>query len=278
MGNNSIYNVNNIQVGTINGGSITTIGLLWGDFTNTNAYANLPNQSYALQNSNIQTSHFYDRIQIDNANVPNQMILNSSGLSFTDNTSSTTTFYGSNNLYSQNGTAYTIDIGTGGAGLQPLNINCSALVINGTTWTPPPPNFNIITNQTGISWSIGSGGWNNIWNSGITFPTGWSGIKEFQLGIAFNDITTSETTGVFYIQFQDTNSNISVPLTYNSTTPCLANAGSSFTGSYTQFNFVDRIQLNNTSGASSFTFNMYLGHNGGSWSGTGQYSLTLIPM
>ena len=278
LNNNDINSVNNLQVNTINGGSITTIGLLWSDFSNTNAYNNLPNQAYALQNTSgtiIQSQHLYDRFQIDDTGgFPTNMTLNSNSLSFTDNTSSTTTSYSTNNISSQNGTAFTITAGSGGSGLQSLNLNCSALVINGTTFSPTTPKLSQITSST-TSWSISAGSFNNVATGTFSFASGWSGNKEFQLLVSFNNYNSTENTGVMYIEFLDSMFNPSNPYCFNSTTPCFNTHGNSFTGNYTLFSIADRIQLNNTTASPTFNFVIYLGHNGGTWTGNAKYTFIL---
>jgi hypothetical protein len=284
LNNNNISSVNDIQVNTINGLSPTTIGLLWSDFSNTNAYNNLPNQAYALQNTSgsvIQSQQLYDRFQIDNTSVPNQMILNSSSLSFTDNSSSTTTSYGSNDISSQNGTAFTINAGTGISGLQALNLNCSSLVINGTAYSPQTAKLSQLISNT-ASWSIGSGSFNNVVSGSFSFASAWSGNKDFQLSVCFNNYNSSEATGVMYIEFYDGMFNPSNPTSFNSSTPCINTRGSSFAGvgNYTLFTFTDRIQINNTIASPTFSYVIYLGHSNSStsWSGDAKYSIILTEM
>jgi hypothetical protein len=276
--------VNDIQVNTINGGSITSIGLLWSDFTNTTAYTNLPNQAYALQNTSgsiQQSQQLFDRFQIDDTGggVPINMTLNSSSLSFTDNTSSTTTSYSSNTISSQNGTAFTITAGSGISGLQALNLDCSSLVINGTTYTPQTAKLSQIVSST-ANWTIGAGSFTSVASGSITFASSWSGIKEFQLSVCFNNYNSSENTGVLYIDFFDAIMNTYTPSCFNAATSCMNTHGSSFTGSYTLFSFTDRIQINNSFSSTTFGFNIYLGHNNSfsSWGGDAKYTFILTEM
>jgi hypothetical protein len=49
-------------------------------------------------------------------------------------------------------------------------------------------------------------------------------------------------------------------------------------GSYTLFTFTDRIQINNTIGSPTFSYNIYIGHNGGTWTGDAKYTFILTEM
>ena len=156
MNSNNINAVNNINLNTINGLSPTTIGLNWGDFTGSNAYANLPSQYYEVLSYPSYTRQYYDRFETENQIAFQNSQLSYNTLTFQDNPSGTSTTYGSNNISSTNGTAFTITAGSGAS--QILNLNCSQLVINGNAYPPAIPTLRPLfySNSSG-SFSVSSG-------------------------------------------------------------------------------------------------------------------------
>ena len=83
-----INNVSNIQLLTINGMSPTTIGLTWADFNSTNAWNNLPSNTYSLDNGSGLTAILgANDLTFSNTTTNNTSILNTTSLQF--NTPST---------------------------------------------------------------------------------------------------------------------------------------------------------------------------------------------
>lgn len=128
------------------------------------------------------------------------------------------------------------------------------------------------------SWSISSGSFQSV-ISGIplTFPAGlgWSGYKDFLITLTFNNYTGVENTAVLYMELRDSFGTTSQPYSNNVSYPTANTNINSFTGSSTQFNYSDRISLNNTTGSTNFFAEIFLGHNGSTWSGSGIFSITL---
>ena len=76
----NIDNVSNINLNTINGLSPTTIGLIWNDFDANNAWTNLPNNQYALNNYLGSVSSLsVDSLSITNANTTTNYTFGVSG-------------------------------------------------------------------------------------------------------------------------------------------------------------------------------------------------------
>ena len=150
------------------------------------------------------------------------------------------------------------------------------MLVNGTTLTK----LSQITSNN-ASWSIGSGGFVAVANGSFSFASGWSGNKEFQLLVSFNNYNSQEITGVMHIEFLDSMFNSSNPYCFNSSTPCMNTHGSSFAGvgNYTLFTIADRIQINNATALPSFSYNIYLGHSSiGTWTGDAKYTFILTEM
>jgi hypothetical protein len=162
--------------------------------------------------------------------------------------------------------------------LHPLLLECSQLLLNGiplSTINPPKAQA-----YGGAGWSISAGSWSAVSTGNqIIFPSGsgWNGYKSFQVSFNFNCYTSHENTGILYIVLSDTNGAQSVCYsTGNPSYPCYNTGGSSFAGSFTQFDFSSTIQLNNTTGLETFYLDIYLGHNGGSWSGSALWAINLL--
>jgi len=311
-----ILSVNNLQTNYINGLTPTTIGLTWADFNGTQAQVNLPNNRYEVGSGTatswLNQGGFYcssgsnnmtindsilsqyssgaETIRLDpNGGSPTLRLgqLGSGGASQSEVFNYTITqrnqSYGTGYSWEGKLTAEA-DAGfhirsweTNTSTLKPILLECSQLVLNGTP-------LSVIQSAKGqaygsSTWSIGNGSWYNISSSNsfnFTAGTGWTGYKSFQISFNFNCFTSHENTGVLYIEIRDSAGNLSVPYSINTSYPCYATGGSSFTGSYTQFNFTDTIQLNNTTGSETFYLDIYLGHNGGTWSGSSLWGLNMI--
>jgi hypothetical protein len=312
-----ILAVNNLQTTYINGLTPTTIGLTWSDFNGTQAQVNLPNNRYEVgsgtatswlnqsgffcsSGSNnmtlndyvlVQQSSGVETIRLDPAGgAPTLRLgqLGSGGASQTEiinytilqkNQSYGSGYYWEGKLTMEADAGFHIrSWDTNTSTLHPILLECSQLQINGvplSTLQPPKAQA-----YGSASWSIGNGSWYNISGSNsfnFTAGTGWSGYKSFQVSFTFNCYTSHENTGVLYLEFRDTNGNLSNTYAIgNSSYPCYNTGGSSWTGSYTQFNFTDTIQLNNTSGSDTFYLDIYLGHNGGTWTGGSLWGLNMI--
>lgn len=282
-GNNAssydINGVNNLNCNSINGLTPITLGLTWGDFTASNAYSNLPNQAYEVYSYPYTSSQFADRFQVYNSSIPDYSYLYSNSLQFYDQTSSTTTTYGTNNISSTNGTAFTITAGSGSS--QILNLNCSQLVINGTPYAPSTQPIRYYSNAS-TSFSVGSGSWTNVGvgSSPIFYISGLTPYTAYTFSINFSVITNGgsgyEATGSVYLSFNNDTGGYT-PTIFTSTTPMTALGGNNSysAGSNTQFVMNDTITFNSgMSGA--IGADMYFGHNSGTWSGTYYWSVNGI--
>lgn len=162
--------------------------------------------------------------------------------------------------------------------LKPILFEGSGLYLNGSLInTTPYVACNASASGT-TSWSISSGSFQSV-ISGIplTFPAGlgWSGYKDFLITLTFNNYTGVENTAVLYMELRDSFGTTSQPYSNNVSYPTANTNINSFTGSSTQFNYSDRISLNNTTGSTNFFAEIFLGHNGSTWSGSGIFSITL---
>ena len=272
MNFNNINSVNNINLNTINGLSPTTIGLNWGDFTGSNAYSNLPSQYYEVYSYPSYTRQYYDRFETENQIAFQLSQLSYNTLTFQDNPSGTSTTYGSNNISSTNGTAFTITAGSGAS--QILNLNCSQLVINGNAYPPAIPTLRPLfySNSSG-SFSVSSGSWQTQ-GTAYTFNlqpnTGYIMSVNFSL---YTDVY--EASGAMYLETFNL-IGFFPPSTYTNGRP-VARIGSANTfstgGSGTsQFVFNDIINFTTDSNG-QLIMDLYLGHNGGTWIGNYNWSM-----
>jgi hypothetical protein len=268
----NINSVNNINLNTINGLSPTVIGLNWGDFTGSNAYANLPSQYYEVLSYPSFTRQYYDRFETENQIAFQNSQLSYNTLTFQDNPSGTSTTYGSNNISSTNGTAFTITAGTGAS--QVLNLDCSQLVINGSAYPPAIPTLRPLfySNSSG-SFSIGGGSWAT---QGTAYTFNLQPNTGYIMSVNFSLYTTTyEASGAMYLEtFNSTG--FFPPSTYTSSRP-VARIGDNNTfstgGSGTsQFVFNDIISFT-TDTNGQLIMDLYLGHNGGTWAGTYYWSM-----
>ena len=282
-GNNAssydINGVNNLNCNSINGLTPITLGLTWSDFTASNAYSNLPNQAYEVYSYPYTSSQFADRFQVYNSSIPDYSYLYSNSLQFYDQTSSTTTTYGTNNISSTNGTDFTITAGSGSS--QILNLNCSQLVINGTPYAPSTQPIRYYSNAS-TSFSVGSGSWTNVGvgSSPIFYISGLNPYTAYTFSINFSVITNGgsgyEPTGSVYLSFNNDTGGYT-PTIFTSSTPMttMGDNNSFGAGSNNQFVMNDTITFNSgMSGA--IGADMYFGHNGGSWSGNYYWSVNGI--
>jgi hypothetical protein len=273
MGSYDINSVNNINLNTINGLTPTTIGLTWGDFTGSNAYTNLPNNAYQVSVNNFLTSQYNDRFEVYDSNIPAYTTLNTAGMSLFDFNSGTTTSYGSNNISSTNGTAFTITAGSGAS--QPLNLNCSQLIINGNSYPPAIPTLRpLFYSNNSAFFSVSSG---SFQSQGTAFTFNLQPNSGYIMSVNFSMYTTTnETTSAMYL---DTYNSIgSFPsYTYTSSRP-VAQTGAISTfntgGSGTsQFVFQDIITFT-TDNNGQLIMDLYLGHaNTTFWSGNYYWSM-----
>jgi hypothetical protein len=239
MNNWDIQNVN-----TINGLSPVVLGLQWSDFTGTNAFSNLPNQAYQVDSGGNNTSQYYDRFAVFNSATPSYTTINNAGMELLDVNSSTTTYYGSNNISSNNATAFTITAGASAS--QPLNLNCSSLVINGVAYSvpsPPPLRWGYYTN-VGQSFSASSGTYTNVGvgSSPIQTLSGMTPSGSYTIAIQFNCwVDNADTTSSCYINYNNVNG--SFQGLYDNGTPCpnTTAVGVYPYGSSTQFTIQDTI-------------------------------------
>ena len=266
----TINNCQNINTNQINGASITSVGLLWSDFTGTSAYAGLPSQTYSISNLPNQTDQTVSYFRVTSTALNGYSELAVGGLEIRDLNSSTSTSYGSNNISSTNGTAFTIMAGSGAS--QPLNLNCSQLVINGSAYPPAIPTLRPLFYSSGSgSFSIGSSVWAT---QGTIYTFNMTPNTAFVMSVNFIVYTDSyESTGAMYL---NTHNSITTfpPSTYTSTRP-VARTGESntfSTGGTSQFVFNDTISFTSDNNG-QLKMDLYLGHNGGTWSGNYNWSM-----
>jgi len=269
MNFNNILNCNNINTSLINNLSPTTIGLTWGDFTGSNAFANLPNQAYQVDSGGNNTSQYYDRFAVYNSATPCYTTINSAGMELLDVNSATTTYYGSNTISSNNATAFTITAGTSSS--QPLNLNCSSLVINGTTYAIPRPIF-YGSGSNGFSLSGGS-----FQNQGAiyTFQTGLTANTAYIMSVNFIVYTNVyQNDGAMYVDFNNSNGTYQ-PTTYSASRPVAqTGSGSTFNSGASgtsQFVFNDWVNFT-TDSNSQLIMEFYLGSSSG-WNGNYYWSM-----
>jgi hypothetical protein len=124
------------------------------------------------------------------------------------------------------------------------------------------------------NWGIGAGGWNNIVSTSFGMSSSWSGNKNFAVSLTFNNYDAQENTASLYFYIME-NGVAYYPFTSNSSyaVPCFAHNG--FANNSTTANITDVININN-SGSSTLTLYINIAHNGGTWSGNGFWSLTLV--
>ena len=259
MNNNNITSVNNINVNTINNLTPTTIGLTWGDFTGSNAFTNLPNQEYSVDNgTGLQTDQKCDYFRASSTALNGYNELTATGMEIVDLNSTTSTLYQSNNLTIQNGTAYTITQTSG----QNVNINCGQLVINGQVYKP------LITYETHSNSNFGI-------SSGTFFAIGspitWSGLtpsQSYTASIQFSmSCDTYESSSSIYLDYSNSSGSWSSNTYSSSSYPCpQTGSNTTFSGAsgYSCFTIIDSIYFQ----ADSFgQLNIQLngGHNGGTW-------------
>jgi len=259
MNNNNITSVNNINVNTINNLTPTTIGLVWGDFAGTNAFTNLPNQSYSVDNgTGLQTDQKCDYFRASSTALNGYNELTATGMEIIDLNSSTSTLYQSNNLTIQNGTAYTITQGSG----QNVNINCGQLVVNGVPFKVP------IYYETHINANFGIGGGTF---SAIGSPFTWGGLipsQSYSASIQFSmSCDTYESSSSVYLDYSNSSGSWSSNTYSSSSYPCpQTGASNTFSGAsgYSCFTIIDSIQFT----ADSFgqlNIQLNAGHNSGFW-------------
>lgn len=272
MANYDITNVN-----TINGLSPVVLGLQWSDFTGVNAYNNLPNQAYQVYTYPYTSTQSNGSFTIFDANVNQQSALGSNSLVFTDNNSGTTTTYTSNSINNTNGTAFTITAGNGAS--QVLNLNCSSLVINGTTYTPPtpPPLRWGYYQNSGQSFSIASGGFSNVGvgSSPIQYLSGMTPNGSYTIAIQFNCwVNNADTTSSCYLGYTNSSGSWNANCLYDTGTPCpnTTAVGVYPYGSSTQFTIQDTLIF--VAGSSGeLALDLYFGTNAG-WGGYYKWSLS----
>ena len=316
-GGQSITNVSNINLSTINGLTPTTIGLTWANFTGPDAQVNLPNGRYEVGYSGSSTYQDTTNFNITNSgftmNMNNNTIINTSSgyeymrydynsaqpflrLGYNAGPGSSIFEYGNGYMYNSMfsyGTNYNwegrwsmeADAGlhirsneTTTNTLKPILLEGESIKFNGTP-IPTTPYVACNASASGTtSWSISSGSFQSV-ISGIplTFPAGlgWSGYKDFLITLTFNNYTGVENTAVLYMELRDSFGTTSQPYSNNVSYPTNNTTISGFSGSSTQFNYSDRISLNNTTGSTNFFAEIFLGHNGSTWGGSGIFSITL---
>jgi hypothetical protein len=275
--NYDINNVNNLNCASINGLTPITLGLTWGDFTSSNAYSNLPNQAYQVYSYPSTTSQYYDRFESYNGSN-NYGRLYPSSLEFYDMGSSTTTSYSSNSIQSTNGTDFTITAGSGAS--TALRLDCSQLIINGVAYSapPPPPLRWGYYQNSGQYFSIPAGSWYNVGvgSSPIISLSGMTAGGSYTIGIQFSCwIDSAESTGACYLGYSNSNGSWNGNCLYTSGRPCpsLTNGTTFSSPSNTQFTIQDTLIF--VAGSSGdLSIDLYLGHNGGTWSGNYYWSFS----
>ena len=271
LNNNNINSVNNINLNTINGLSPTTIGLNWGDFTGSNAYANLPSQQYQVFSFPYTTNQTNSYFSSFDANANATSYLYASQLIFQDGGSGTSTTYTSNSIQSTNGTDFTITAGTGAS--TALRLDCSQLIINGSAYPPAIPTIRpLFFNNGSNGFSVSSGSWANqgtIYT--FNFPLA---NQAYMMSVNFSLYTDSfENSGAMYVDFNNSNGTYA-PSTYSASRPVAQTGNNSVfnTSGSSQFVFNDWVSFT-TDNNSQLIMEFYLGHNGGTWSGNYYWSL-----
>ena len=261
-----ILQCNNINTSLINGLSPTTIGLTWGDFTGTNAYSNLPNQRFQVDSGGNNTNQYYDRFAVFNSATPCYTTINSAGMELLDVNSATTTYYGSNNISSNNATAFTITAGTSSS--QPLNLNCSQLNINSVPYTPLRPL--LWTNGSG-AFMIGAGSFQLISTLlTLNLVSNQPYIMSYSLSIYCD---THMLSSAMYPQFYNANGLVS-GTTWDGTHP-VASTGdnSTFSGGTSQFLVNDWVSFTADSNG-QLLLDFYMGASS-SWNGNYYWSFNM---
>ena len=270
MDNWDIQNVN-----TINGLTPTTLGLVWGDFTASNAFSNLPSQAYQVYSYPYTSSQSNASFSVYDVYTNTTSVLNTTQVQLTDGNSGTTTTYASNSIQSTNGTDFTITAGSGGA--TALNLNCSSLIINGVAYAPsvPPPLRWGYYQNGGVSFSASSGSYTNVGvgSSPIQYLSGMTPYGSYTIAIQFNCwVNSPDTTSSCYINYNNINGSFSG--LYDSGVPCpnTTAVGVYPYGSSTQFTIQDTI-IFVAGGSGELALDLYFGTNAG-WSGQYVWSLS----
>ena len=259
---------------TINGLSPTTIGLNWVDFTGSNAYANLPSQAYQVASGSATTSQFDSHFQSSNNGILLSRLYYDQ-LLFLNSSSSTTTTYNSTSINNDDSNAFTITAGSSAS--QPLNLNCSQLIINGVPYTPttPIPLRWGYYNNVGQGFSCGGGSYTNvgIGSSPIQYLSGMSPYGSYTIAIQFSCwVDNAEPSSSCYISYNNINGSFTG--LYDTGTPCPNTIASGVFpyGDSTQFTIQDTIIF--VAGASGeLALDLYFGTNTG-WSGNYKWSLS----
>ena len=176
------------------------------------------------------------------------------------------------NISSTNGTAFTITAGSGSS--QILNLNCSQLFINGNSYPPAIPTLRQLfySNNAG-SFILSSGSWQNL---GTAYTFNLQANTGYIMSVNFTLYTDAyEASGAMYLETYNSITTFP-PSTYTSTRP-VARTGATNTfstgGSGTsQFVFQDIINFTSDSNG-QLIMDLYLGHNGGTWSGNYNWSM-----
>lgn len=310
----SITGINNIDLSTINNLAPTTIGLTWSSFSGSNAYGNLPSSSYVIDSTSgqVTTQSAYafnvfenstsSQINIANSTITHNVASNewlrydynggSPFLRIGYNTGafpSYQTEMGDGYFYSQ---MYSSGTGYRWEGRLSMEADNGFHIKSNEATTNTLKNIllegnDVLFNGSSIikqstfqngstSWSIGSGGWNNITSSSFSFPNAWSGTKTFQITATLNSTNSYEPTGAMYVVVNTGSGGNQEPYANNSTypTPAVSNANTyNSTGGATAFNFTDIITLTQSNSASA-TLYIYIAHNGGTWTGGANWTIT----
>jgi len=275
LNNNDINSVNNINLNTINGLTPTTIGLNWGDFTGSNAYANLPGQAYQVQSFSSISLQFASNFQVYDSNINTNSYLYTNQLVFQDVNSGTSTTYTSNSIQSTNGTDFTITAGTGAS--TALRLDCSQLIINGVAYSapPPPPLRWGYYQNTGQAFSASSGTFTNVGvgSSPIQTLSGMTPLGSYTIAIQFNCwVDSADTTSSCYINYS--NNVGSFTGLYDSGTPCPNTTATGVYpyGSSTQFTIQDTL-IFTASSSGDLGLDLFFGTTAG-FSGNYKWSLS----
>ena len=271
MNFNDILNCDNITLNTINGLSPTTVGLTWGDFTGSSAYANLPSQVYEVYSAPLRSRQYYNMFEIENQNTFQTSQLFYNTLNFQDNSSGFITSYTSNSINNTNNTDFTITAGTGAS--QPLNLNCSQLNINGVAYPPAPVYRPLFYGNNSGSISIAGGSWAL---QGTQYTFNLTANTSYIMSVNFSLYTTNyEASGAMYLDTYTATTSYP-PQTYTSSRPVaqIGNANTFNTGGSgtSQFVFNDTISFTTDSNG-QLIMDLYLGHNGGTWSANYYWSM-----
>jgi hypothetical protein len=255
----NIKAVDNIDLNTINGMGVPTIGLTWADFNGVNAYNSLPSSVYNLDNSaGNSTSLTANGLQMANLNSNYYGIINILG-------SNTVAIDSSNGVAligdcNQNSNKTQISVNDGH---REIDLNCVDILTAqlGTQFSVLSPNYTSIR-QHSIYYS-GGNTWQIVdtYNFNIpdyTFSQSPNQQWKYEFFInCYNMDNQSDKQRAIYIEILDSNGHSFTSYCFNNNTPFTRfNNNSAYPNQSENYGFTDFIDLNGISG-SPLTINLW---------------------